>query len=241
MKTTPKISANGLVEYCYATAVRRTTIIENAIKPKNFLLDTGYNDIDRAAMEFIGTRGCDDSRLLALDRALLLRSPDSSHEEQRLLTAHDAIELCRTINLAALPSGSISCLPDRQPAFQLEGTTINVRPTNIVVAQQAGKREKAFGLIKPYLCKTRPLTPETSSLHGALLLMYADSEYREWGEPKHDLFGVIDIFAQRIFRAPRNYLQRTKMLRAACREIADRWPNIRARIIEAEGRADKRA
>ncbi|WP_274628629.1 hypothetical protein [Arvimicrobium flavum] len=241
MKTRPQISSNGLIEYCYATPVRRAAIIANAIKPKNFLLDTRYNDIDRATMDFLESRGTDDRRLLALDQALLKRKPETSHEEQRLLAAHDAIELCRTLDLSALPLGSISSLPDKQPIYDLEGVAVSVRPTNLIVAPQIGRRDKGIGLIKPYISKSRPLSLDTSSLHGALLLMYAEDAYRSLGEPRHDLCAVIDIFAQRTFRAPRNYRQRAKMLKAACREIADRWPSIRSRIIETERRAHRRS
>lgn len=240
MKTTPQISANGLVEYCYATALRRRTIIESAIKPKNFLLDTRYNDIDRATMDFVESRGTDDNRLLALDHALLKRSPETSHEEQRLLNAHDAIELCRTLDLSTLPLGSVSSLPDKQPTYDLEGMSISIRPTNMIMVRQMGRRHKGIGLIKPYICKSRPLSIETSSLHGALLLMYAHETYEHLGEPRHDLCAVIDIFAQKIFRAPRNYSQRSKILKAACREIADRWPLIRTRLAEGE-REEKHA
>lgn len=234
MKITPQISANGLVEYCYATAVRRTTIIENAIRPKNFLLDTRYNDIERAVMDFIESRGKDDTRLLALDRAMLERAAQTSHEEQRLLTAHDAIELCRTLDLSKLPAGAVTCLPDKQPKYELEGTMVGVRPSNMVTVAQLGKRERAIGLVKPYICKTRPLSMETASLQGTLLLMYAREAYRSFGEPRSELCSIIDVFAQRMFSAPRNHLQRTKMLKAACREIADRWPIIRARLIDTE-------
>lgn len=241
MKKNPRISSNGLVEYCYATPVRRTAIIENAVKPKNYLLDTRYNDIERATMDFITSRGNDDSRLVALDKALLLRKPESSHEEQRLLTAHDAIELGRTMNLTTLPLGTISCLPDRQPSYELDGVAIGVRPTNLVISNQLGKRDKAIGLIKPYICKSRPLSLETSSLHGALLVMYARDAYRSIGEPRPELCSTIDIFAQKVFRAPRNYLQREKMLKAACREIADRWQSIRTRLMEADVKASRGA
>lgn len=81
MKPDAQISANKLVEYCFARSTRRTAIIEDIIKPKNFLLDTRYNDIERAMMAFIESRGTDDSRLRHLDAALLLRTPTTSHDE----------------------------------------------------------------------------------------------------------------------------------------------------------------
>src|SRR5258707_219699 len=175
MKTEPQISANKLIEYCFARSTRRTAIIEDIIRPKSFLLDTRYNEIERAMMHFIETHGQNDSRLSQLDRVLLSRQPATSHDEQRLLTAHDAIELCRTMSLAKLPTvAKLIGISDSQPKFFLGGVSVSVRPTNSVKMPQAGKKELGFGLIKPYLCKTLPLTIETSALHGALLHWYAE-------------------------------------------------------------------
>jgi hypothetical protein len=240
MKLTPRISANGLVEYCYATPVRRTSIIENAIKPANYLLDTRYNDIERATMGFVQTRGSDSTTLDALDQSLLLREATSSHEEQRLLTAHDAIELARSLDLSSLPSGQLSCLPDKQPSFGLEGVEVSVRPTNLISVKRSGRIEADIGLVKTYICKSRPLTSEAAALHGALMLLYAHRFYTDAMRPNPDLFATIDIFQQEVFRAPRNYLQRSKMLAAACREISDRWSAIRLRVLDAERRKSGR-
>lgn len=241
MKLTPRISANGLIEYCYATPVRRTSIIENAIKPPNYLLDTRYNDIERATMRFIESRGSDCSTLDALDRSLLLREAANSHEEQRLLTAHDAIELSRTLDLSSLPLGQLTSLPDKQPILELEGVEVSVRPTNLISVQRTGRREAEIGLVKTYICKSRPLTTEIAALHGALMLVYCNRFYTHNMRPIPELFAIIDIFEQKVYRAPRNYLQRSKMLAAACREISDRWSAIRLRVLDAERRKSGRA
>ncbi|MDX8451719.1 hypothetical protein RFM98_03020 [Mesorhizobium sp. VK9D] len=240
MKIEPQISANKLIEYCFARSTRRTAIIEDIIKPKNFLLDTRYNEIERAMMHFIESHGQDDTRLTQLDKALLSREPTTSHDEQRLLTAHDAIELCRTMTLATLPvAAKIVGIPDSQPRFSLGGVAVGVRPTNSLKLPQIGKKSSAFGLVKPYICKTLPLTTETSALHGALLHWYAEESFAGAGEPRPDLCFVIDVFAQKIFTGPRNYSQRRKLLAASCLEIADRWQSIRARLIADEARSRK--
>lgn len=235
MKTEPQISANKLIEYCFARSTRRTAIIEDIIRPKSFLLDTRYNEIERAMMHFIETHGHDDSRLSQLDGALLSRQPATSHDEQRLLTAHDAIELCRTMSLAKLPaSAKLIGISDSQPKFSLGGVSVSVRPTNSVKLPQIGKKELGLGLIKPYLCKTLPLTTETSSLHGALLHWYAEEFFKGAGEPRAEFCFVVDVFAQKIFAAPGNFSQRRKLLAASCQEIADRWQSIRARLVADE-------
>lgn len=188
MKTEPQISANNLVEYCFARSTRRTAIIENTIKPKSFLLDTRYNDIERAMMHFIESQGKDDSRLVQLDNALLSRKPATSHEEQRLLNAHDAIELSRTMTMAEFPvCESIQSLPDRLPKFFLGGVTVSVKPTNSIMVDQIGKKAKGIGLIKPYLSKATPLTSDTASLHGALLHWYAEHSFASSNEARFDL------------------------------------------------------
>ncbi|MER9460397.1 hypothetical protein [Mesorhizobium sp. M0387] len=241
MKIEARISANKLVEYCFARSTRRTAIIEDIIKPKNFLLDTRYNEIERAMMHFIETHGRDDSRLSQLDRALLSRQPATSHDEQRLLTAHDAIELCRTMSLDKLPTAArITGISDSQPKFVLAGVSVGVRPTNSVKMPQTGKGEVGFGLIKPYLCKTLPLSTETSALHGALLHWYAEECFEDAGEPRAEFCFVVDVFAQKIFAAPGSFSQRRKLLAASCQEIADRWPSIRARLIADEEASRKR-
>lgn len=63
MKTEPQISANKSIECCFARSTRRTAIIEDIIRPKNFLLDTRYNEIERAMMHFIETHSQDDMQL----------------------------------------------------------------------------------------------------------------------------------------------------------------------------------
>lgn len=241
MKSTPQISANKLVEYCYARSTRRTAIIQDIIKPKNFLLDTRYNEIERAMMHFIETHGRDDSRLIQLDNVLLTRQPATSHDEQRLLTAHDAIELCRTMSLTKLPAiAKLVGIPDRQPKFDVGGVSVSIRPTNSVQITQEGKKELGLGLIKPYICKTTPLNTEASSLHGALLHWYAERSFEKIGETRADLCFVVDIFAQKVFVSPGSFSQRRKLLAASCQEIADRWHSIRARLIEQEAKDDKR-
>lgn len=242
MKSEPQISANKLVEYCFARSTRRTAIIEDIIKPKNFLIDTRYNEIERAMMYFIESGGKDDSRLLQLDSALLSRQPASSHDEQRLLTAHDAIELCRTMSFAKLPDiGKLICVSDSQPKLILNGVSVSIRPTNSIKLPQSGKREMAFGLIKPYISKTLPLTTETAALQGALLHWYADVSFPGSGEARSDLCFVVDVFAQKMFSAPSSFRQRRKLLTASCQEISDRWQAIRARLIVEEAVSRRRS
>lgn len=144
------------------------------------------------------------------------------------------------MSLDKLPrSGNTASLPDKQPKFLLGGVAVSIRPTNSIVIGQLGKKEKAFGLVKPYLSKGMPLNVDTSSLLGALLHWYAEENFSNLGEVRADLCFVMDVFAQKTYPAPNTFRQRRKLLEAACREISDRWQPIRLRLIEGERSAGK--
>jgi hypothetical protein len=145
------------------------------------------------------------------------------------------------MSLAKLPTAAkLNGISDSQPKFFLGGVSVSVRPTNAAKAPQTGKKGLGFGLIKPYLCKTRPLTTETSALHAALLHWYAEECFEDAGEACAELCFVADVFAQKIFAAPHSFSQRRKLLAASCQEIADRWQSIRARLITDEVASRKR-
>lgn len=184
-------------------------------------------------MHYIESHGRDEGPLLELDSALLSRVPSSSHEEQRLLTAHDAIELARTMDISKIPrEGTIATLPERQPRLNIAGLAVSVRPTNSISVRLLGRKEKTFGLLRPYLAKCQPLTSEKAALHGALLHWYAEENYQGLGIPSSELSFILDVFAQRAFPAPKTFKQRRKLLEASCLEIFDRWPAIKERLIE---------
>lgn len=231
MKTAPHISINKLIEYCYARSTRRTAIIEDIIKPKNFLIDTGYNDIERAIMHFASGKGNDCSRLDQLDALFLKRVATTSHEELRLLTAHDAIELARRMNFEHFAEGtSLTRFEAKLPKFDIGGVSVSVNPTNLVSRSVLGRKDRELGLFKPYLSKTIPLNKETGALMGALLHWYLEEELAISGTAKSEICIVYDIFAKKAFFAPPAFQQRRKLIQAACVEISDRWDSIEGRL-----------
>ena len=190
---------------------------------------------------YIESRGQDETKLSKLDEILLSRKPATSHDEQRLLTAHDAIELCRTMSLKELPdSEKISEGSHSLPKLLLFGVSVSITPTNIIRMRQEGKKGSILGLIKPYLGKSQPLSTGTASLHGALLHWYVEENLQSSGEARPDLCFIIDIFEQKIFSAPSHYSQRRKLLAASCQEIADRWNSIRSRLMDKEAGSKER-
>ncbi len=234
MSDNPHISINKLVEYCCARAARRTAIIEDILKPKGYLLDTGYNEIERATAAYISSMGTDDSKLRELDNVFERRQPNSEHEENRLLNAHDAIELARTMDWRAPSKTSIISVNQKQPKLEIGGVSVSVNPTNIVQQSQAGRKAKAVGIIKPYFSKTSPLTSpnERAALHGTLLHWYCETFMSHLGDAVPKLCFSIDIFAQKVFEAPRAHIARRRQIEACAQEISDRWIPIKSRLVD---------
>jgi hypothetical protein len=234
MPTGVSISINKLVEYCLANGSRRTAIIEDIIRPKDYLNDTRYNEIERAYAHYISS-GCKDStRLNDLDRLLQTREARTEHEESRILNALDAIELATALPLDLPAQVAISQVTSRLPKFEIAGVLVSVGPTNILQIAQRGNKTKAIGVIKPYFSKMAPLVTsksgEKAALHGTLLHWYAEMFMSHIGEAKAQLCYSIDVFAGTVTRAPKSYISRRRQIVACAQEICDRWDPIRARL-----------
>jgi hypothetical protein len=213
------------------------------MSPPPYILDTGYADIERAATEFIASKGADDTRLRHLDNALLLRKAVNDHEEQRLLNAHDAIEHVLLTDWRYPDRSQISSADCVQKTFKIGQVTVSVSPTVFLRSAQKGKRSGAVGLGKTYFGKSWPLAvkddAERGTLYAALLHWFAQSAINEKGDVVPALTLVGDVFSRRVFVAPANYKQRRKQLAASAQEIEDRWSQIKQRLEAKE--AEKKA
>ncbi len=112
MATEKVISAHKLIEYAFATPQKRVTIIENALQPPTFIMDTMYPDIERATSHFLVSKCSDSTRLDNLDKIYQHREANSDHHEQRLFNAMDAIAHVKS-TLWQIPSTCRVDLPRR--------------------------------------------------------------------------------------------------------------------------------
>lgn len=235
MKISPHISINKLVEYCLANGPRRTAIIEDILQPKGYLIDTGYNDIERAFSHYVSSKGQDSEKLRDLDVLFQRREARSEHHESRILNALDMIELAATLPLPQLQNIDVVSVTEKMPKLEISGLAVSVGPTNILQVKQRGRRAMAVGIAKPYFSMTAPLTTsrstEKAALHGAILHWYCETFLSHLGDARPDLCLSIDVYKQSITEAPKSYKSRRRQISSCAQEIYDRWEPIKFRLV----------
>lgn len=245
MKTAPKISLNKLIEYALANGPRRTRIIEDILRPKHYLLDTGYNDIERAFSMRLSSGGTSSANLLDLDLQLQHREARTDHEDSRILNALDMIERARTLDLSMFTALKIEPVNAKMPKLEVSGLAVSVNPSNFVSCARRGTKTRLVGVVKPYFSMTAPLTgkrsAERAALHGMMLHWYAETFLEHLGDVAPSMCFSIDVFAQKITSAPKAFKSRRRHIEACALEICDRWSVIEARLMEDERTAHLRA
>lgn len=234
MKNEKNLSAHKLIEYAFATPQRRVSIIENALQPPTFILDTMYPDIERATASFL-ISGCkDQSGLSGLDDLYKDRKAHSDHHEQRLMNALDAISHVSAVKWPLSDSWEIENTPKELNEMEIGGVIIRVKPTAIIKRRQPGFRYPFVGAVKSFFGKTYPLRvrkdDERGILFATLLHWYVEETLSSTGTADPSMCFVADVFSEESHFAAKRYKQRRKQLEALAVEISDRWDAIRLRL-----------
>jgi hypothetical protein len=114
-----------------------------------------------------------------------------------------------------------SSLNIKSRKIQINNVSVSIRPELILSIDGGGTR---VGFIKLCFCKTKPLTDTIAHGIAALGRFYFKSVKNQDFKPENCI--VIDVFANKIFFAPKNDKRILNLLSACCREIADRWDKI---------------
>lgn len=235
MKTAKSITISKLIEYAFATPQRRTLIIENAINPPAFIVDTKYPEIERATAQFIVSRGQDTSRLDNIERQLQTIPLGTEHQETRLLNAFEALDRSRQFKWEFPENFSLQEAGDLPQDFPIADLNVRVRPNVLLMRNKTGSKYPEIGVVKPYLSKTFPLQnknrkQEAGVLYGSLLHWYAEEMLTQIGDATFQLCIVGDIFSEIAFQAAPHFNQRRKKIKAIAQEISDRWDPISTRL-----------
>jgi hypothetical protein len=221
IRENPCVSVNKLGQYLTATPALRKRIIHAQKNPPDpqYLR---YPEAAQAIVEFL-CGGRDELILRYHQRRLLNTAPESDFDAHRLALCAEALqrflasadELALT-NAVASPAGA------ELPPMELGGVTINVRP-EIILRSVDRHGEMRSGLLKLYFSKHTPLTEQSGQYITTVLQVYAEQHLRQRGPVDHRLVRVFDVFAGKLYVAPRAQQRRLGNLQVACAEIAACW------------------
>ncbi|HEX8361145.1 MAG TPA: hypothetical protein VF613_13615 [Longimicrobium sp.] len=220
----PKISINKLSEYLIATAARRKRILMDQKYPRGYITHV-YRDAYRAVVEFV-CRGHDPQILEKHRSRLRLVARGSDHDAQNANLCLDAIAAFEGFD-SGLPIGQSAAKRAelRFPKLLRSGVRISVKP-DILLAGQDNRGRPYVGAIKLCFSKTRKVEDAEAAYTGAVLHHYMQRYASDQQELPCELCIVVDVFARRAYPAPRAHKQRLSDVRAACEEIAARWPGL---------------
>lgn len=215
VRATPRVSINKLGEYLKAGPARRRKIVQDQKRPPTFQV-IRYTEAESAIVESLLA---DDVTVLddAVD-ALQSTTPISKYDDQRITLCIEAIEAFRRIDLSGLGIPTF-VHPSPAPAtLSIAGVEVSVRPS--VAARLKTRNGARLGLGKVYISKSFELDDDAGEYVAAVMRHFADVHY---GTTDHRKVFVIDVFAGRVFVAPKAITRRMEDVEAACEEIAARW------------------
>jgi hypothetical protein len=223
VRTSPRISVNGLAEYLVAGAARRRRIVQEQKRPKNYQAPY-YTDAEEAIMDFLASSS---RNVGVLDRAAARLSAVETEsrliewELTRRMACTEALLAFRNLAEGGLFAGlSVTRAPQSQRLMQIGGVGVSVRP-EILLSSTA--EEPRLGGAKLFFSKNEPLTESRALYTGTILHQYLDTHQQRTGTVDYRHCLVVDVFAEKVYAAPRTYKRRRTDIEAACLEITLAW------------------
>lgn len=225
-RSTPRISVNKLGEYLTATPARRKRIIYEQKHPPTFQV-IRYRDAERAIVDYLV--GGQDLKILEKARARLTATvPESDFEAQTvhlcteaLEAFEDCLDVLDSLDLDDLKISAGQSDPDQ---MEFAGVSVSVRPEVVLVGSDRGGA--TAGCLKLYLGKTVPLDDRSGPYVSTVLAAFAECNVAAKGRVDHRLVLTLDVFARKVFFAPKARARRLDDVTAACEEIAARWGSV---------------
>jgi len=217
-RSSPRVTLNALAEYLTVPAGRRRSIVSEQKNPKAFRV-AYYAEAEDAIIGALAGVSADDH--LDRGRAKIQALPtvkewDVARRDTQLEAIEAARAFIQTPQAAALRE--LKMVRQRTPPLLIGGVSVSVRPELIVQSSEG----VAVGAVKLYLSKTSALTEERARYAGAILQVLVEKLNPDSGVI-HSKCLVLDVFARRLYLAPRTHHRRRQDISAACAEIAAIW------------------
>jgi len=225
VRKAPRISCAKLSEYMQATPTRRRRILTDQKWPSDFITPL-YTEAQEEIAGFIRRKSTDSTRIEEVIDRLSNGSAATEWHARKNGLCIDALKAF--LNIAPdldLSRYVIRQTHNKQPKLSMAGVEISVRP-ELLLKVKGKEGSTTSGAIKLCFSKNIPLNEESEKYFGALL-----HNFTYWFvEPVktaaiRDCI-IIDVFAEKVFLAPRATKRRMKELEDACREIATMWGSI---------------
>lgn len=215
-RTEPRISVTKLGEYMVAPPARRRRIIADQKRPRNFIVPR-YGAAEEAIVDFL-SQDQDEREILKHVNRLGNASGGTDWQNQTSHLCSEALEcFLDAVELLDLDGLQLVAAPQSAQHLKIAGVSISARP-EVLLGRQDGTR----GVLKIYFGKTVPLSDEAGAFVGTCLREFASSTLGG-ARIDHRLCLVLDVFAGRLFEAPRAHKRRMRDIEAACEEIRRAW------------------
>ena len=221
----PQITLRHLADYMAARQrVERTIVRDSKYQPKARVIQ--HNKAKIAVSRFIrGEKDLDYLHRFAA--ALRNQMADSDFDRDVLDHNADYVERAAEISTnIVLPNGKISSYGSKSPAIMLGG----VRVTTELFFRfrrltRTNKIRIGIGALR--YAKGKPLDPEVGKWQSAFLFGFLREINTEYGaDPELKLCITIDAYSGKVHPAPTDAVRRYRDMEAACKSIAERWPNV---------------
>lgn len=230
IRINPRFSVNKLAEYLTTTAGRRERLLRDQKFPKDFMT-TYYKDGADAICEYVQSNF--DESIYEAELSKLGEKPTTGtiQQDKRIGDCIDALERFESVaqklqqDLEAFLIRKAPSAP-KDGTINVEGVEVSLRPEFFIIGKNK-KGDEVKGAIKFYLSKNNPLSPQSANAIGALTTEFLISKSDLSGATKKEFVLVIDVFAQKIYPAPKATKKIMDEITAACREIAGRWSQIK--------------
>lgn len=221
----PRITVNPLCEYVdNASPARRFSIIKQSKKPLPYVT-RWYNQADEL-LSFYLSAIKDDPKVLRTEIGRLVTRNYGTDTERKYANASaEALSSFLTNESRSRKEFEAFTLEmavhNPKHKFMIEGVKVSLRP-ELLIRDSAGKEQ--LGFVKFYFCKSEPLEEERAFLMACLVRYYFEQEYGFNFKNEHCF--VLDVYTGALYNHPTAYKKRLSDIKAACKEIADRWGKV---------------
>ena len=228
LRPEPRISVNKLGEYLIAGASRRRQILRDQKRPPDFKI-IRYADAQQAIADYFLTRHSDPdvlarhlSRLNNWSRGI----GDSDFDAQKNQSCRDAIQaFAGMTGKLDFPGLTITAGRTNWPKLTKAGVTVSVHPDFVLHGvDRAGK--PFVGGLKVHISKTFAFNDPCGEYVGTMLHEFVETHMARRTATSYRHCYVLDVFAAKLFVAPKNFIRRRSDVEAACEEITILWDSI---------------